>query len=254
MAVGFPQLGLDLWTYTATASSAVADHPASNLARILRPYMTWEAAIADAIPTIIVDLGATKLPKAVYLNNANFSQLAIEAGADGVNFTETVFVDNLAFDARVQRWKAFIDLSAGMTIARRFLRLTCFTLNAGETAFALGSLVVLGPFVTWANSWGNPIQWTPRQAATRVPFLGGGAQINKEGRLYLEYNLHGAPWRDPAMANLLELQAIEKGGPFVLYENRGNIAHAYLLQRAEDVPFSERFRVFEAPFTFEEFI
>ncbi len=248
------QLGLNLLAYTVTASSSIADHPAANLT-IRKPFITWKAATAtDGAESLIVDLGSAKSPQALFLNNANFAAFTVEAGADGTTWPDTIgSPGGIDIDARVQRRKSWFPMT--MTTPRRFLKITAYTPDAGITGIELGTLVVVGTVETLVYNWGTDIPWVPLQAASSLGIQGGGTDFNTEGRRYLSYpNLHGAPWRTASMAQLLALHAIDKGAPFVMYENRDNTAMAYLLKRTADAPFAERFRTFDASWSFEEFI
>ena len=245
-------LGTTLWTFTASASSSAPDHPASNAAMIERPFETWEANTGDASPYVVLDMGTARLPRALVLNNLGFGDVSLEAGADGVSFPDFITLQSVPFNARVRRSMIFLDLLGLMTTARRYLRVGCFTFTSAPF---IGSAVIVGSMADMVRNWGRSIDWTPKMAATRLGMVGGGApQINREGRFFLEYQLQGGPWLRDAMAQLLELHAVQAGVPFVMYENRDDKSQAYLLQRETDVTFSERKVTFEAPWTFSEFI
>jgi hypothetical protein len=239
----------------ATVSTPVTGFPATNAP--LLP-LQWRRTTRWNGPHLQIDFGGTTTLDGVFLHHGNFGTVNFAASSDGSSWTN-LYATNQAFglDERVEpppRRKQWFPASGWQApFAHRYLRVLPATPYAGATYWELGAVAF--PVVeSMTRNWGVPFEWTPTEPVTRVAYAGGGAEYHVEGPTLLRYRLQGGPWHRDALPQLRRLRALGQGGAVFLWENRGDLTHAYLLRRAADVAFGERQVVFDAPFEFEECI
>jgi len=236
---------------TVTPTTERSGHPATNVGIIQKWRRTWQSNDTTAT-TLVFDFGASPPPlNGMFINNANFLGLVIEGSPNSTTWTSIASTTTFN-DERVGRRKRWVPFTA----TYRYIRVTPSTAFAGYAYFEIGTIAF--PVVqNFSDCFGFPWQWTPRQAATRSDFPGGGADVNIEGPYRLEYQLVGGPWLTANINQMLSIHQLGTTAPIWLYENRGPgtgvfSAYAYILRRMEDVPFSERINNYDAPWHFEE--
>lgn len=230
-------------------SSEHPQHPASNVAIFELPQRTAWTATSTELEYWELDLGAIRDVGGLLIINANFALAGIEGadvGDDWVNYG----VHALALDDRTLRWTLWWE-AFGFT--HRRLRVFPFNVQGDAAFFQAGSIVPTGPVEEMVNNWGGSYPHKVLEPATITPKFGGGNEVNDES-LYrsLTYSLRGEPWLEEAMPQLRRLAAIRRGEAFVMFENRGNPAHAYLLKRMNEPEWDDEERIFTAPFELEE--
>jgi hypothetical protein len=256
------QLGLTFHVPVAvTAQTEAATHPATNAAWL--PHQWRRTARSTSLVNgwyIILDFGSAVVLDGVFLNHTNCAEVMLAKSDDAQAWTN-MYASNQAipFDDRCAppaRRKGWFPASGwlGPLLSRRYLRIRLYTADAGATYNELGavSFPVVEPMT---RNWGAPFRWRSIEAVTRLAFAGnGGSEVNVEAPTRVGFSLQGGPWRADALPQLQRLRALGQDAPLFLYENLGDLAHAYLLKRTADVEVAQRAVVFDAGFEFVECI
>jgi len=235
-----------------TVSSERSGHPGFNLTSFTKWRRTWRSLDVSA-QTIIFDFGVTTTLAGIFVNGCNFATYTLEGSANGSTWTTIAAALATQVDDRLTRKKVWSPSNAwGSAFNHRYLRVTPATVDAPSPGYFEIGAMAFPDAVVLTQNWAAPLRWTPTQAVTRSPFPGGGAESNVEGPRRLVYDLAGPPWKKAMMAQLLGLAQPAVGQPLFLYENRGDLSKAYIVERTEDVPFGESFATFEAAWRLEE--
>lgn len=254
-----PLLGLTFLAPTvATATQEAAGHPVTNVLLAPKWRRTWRATSTTNGTSLVVDFGVTTLLSGFFLNAGNFSGVKAAGSANGSTWVE-LYASATAFPledrVRQTRHKGWFPATGwGNVFNHRYFRLECHTIDAGQTAFELGSLAFPTPsgLETMVQGWTTPYQTTAIEPHTALDYPGGGGEANLEGPEIVRFDVAGGPWRTSAKAQLLRVRKLGIGAPFFLFENRGNLAHAYLVKRLQDATMGERVPTFDMALTLEE--
>jgi hypothetical protein len=237
--MGGMKVGSVLLPYTAAGTTAATDHPASNvgLARYWR--RTWRTTAVGG--SLTLTFPSAKIPKAVYLNGANFPTATILGS--GVT---------VAQDTRVARRRhGWFDFPANATSASTLVITPGGTPDGGAGYYELGAVAVFDTVVELSDSPDFP-RWTPRQGRTVTTFPSQGREVNTEGPIYLEWTIGNEDFPRAAIVDEL-LDLIGAGsGPVVIWENRGPTQHAYLFDRLDDPSVQEKVVTIATELTFVE--
>lgn len=256
--------------YTATASSALADHPAANAALLLSPFRTWRST-TDAQSWLRCDLGTATVLDGVFLNFTNVERVTVQRSSDGASFTDLLTAAALPLDTRVNRRKAYLRF-AGFN--HRYLRLLLntadivplhggtvpsspgeeeFTLEVGYfelgTVACVKAVTVLDAASEHAPQF--PLTHVRRNGRDVIDFLSGGYEVVDEGPFYLEATLRLAGARLAGATAAAIVSAITIGQAFMLADE-ADVSRAYLFRRAEDDAVTEDFATLARPLTVRE--
>lgn len=252
------QLGLSFFRPSAiSASEEAANHPAANLLTFTKWARTAQSTTTTTGWTVIFDFGVAVAPPGFFLNNLNFGLLKAAVSTTGVGSWVELYsgsgIGTLTDDRVSPRRKAWFPSSGWATTwNHRYLRLQGFSLDASETAFSLGAAAFPSPVANMVRNWAPP-DFIPKEPITRLAYAGGGGEGNVEGRTLMAFDLQYGPNFKDGLAQLHTLRALGQDVPLFLYENRGDLSHAYILKRVAEVRFGEQFAALTAgPWTFEE--
>lgn len=240
-----------------TGSEEATNHPATNAGIVAKWRRTARSTTLTSPWTLTFDFGTTVTPPGFFLNNANFGTLkAAVASSSGGPWTE-LYPSGISLRAddrvppRRKGWYPASEWAASWT-SLRYFRLQASAPDSGETSFALGTAAFPSPVNPMTRNWAPP-EFTPREPLTRLPYPGGGSEGNVEGPTLVAFDLVYGPNFKDQLAQLHTLRALGQDVPFFMYENRGDLAHAYVLKRIAEVRFSEQYAALQAtPWTFEE--
>lgn len=252
------QLGLSFRTpTTVTATTEATGFPASNLLLPTKWRRTLRST-STAAWSVVLDFGAAVVLDGVWVHATNFAKVQLAKSTDNVSYTNlTAAAQDVLADTRCEppvrrkTWLPATGWTSGFN--NRYLRLTPSVADAGATYWEIGA-VVCPVLENMTRNWGTPFSWTPVEGVTDLPYAGVGGEVNVEAPTLVRFQLQGGPWMTSAMAQLTRLRALGRRAPFFLYENRGDVTKAYLLERLADPTFGERVTTFDAAWEFEECI
>ena len=234
-----PHLLLSPLPFTAWGAAEDLTAPASYLNESARPFLKARAAAAS-LGRWYVDFGSATPVAVLALGNANFATLAVSSATDGgYSFASVQSGLALTRDPRTGRRSGFFVLSIATATT---LRLDGSALDAGETAYALGTVVcgaVARPFSDYPE-W--PVRFTVTTPAAELTDADSGRvlDVNEEGRPFIELRLQGRfDARTAILADLQALAAQPPDVPFVFCEGLDHTERTYVVRRTEDTTISE---------------
>jgi len=243
---------------TITGSEEATNHAAANAGIFPKPWRTARSTTTTSPWTVTWNFGAAVTPPGFYLNNANFGLFKAQVSVNGTTWVDLYsggVPQSFGVDDRVQpRRKQWFPASGftGTVWNHQYFRLLAQTLDSGATYFELGAVAFPQALVNMTRNWGPP-EFTPKEPITRLNYPGGGGEGNVEGRNYLAFDLTFGPNFKDALPQLHVLRTIGQDLPFLMYENRGDPTHVYVLKRVAEVKFTETFATLQAaPWTLEE--
>ena len=223
-----------------------AASPASNLMLYQYPHRTWRSTTLGA-ERVVLDLGAALVIKAVLQIHTNYTSSTIRIADNAAITTNVVNLGaaTILRDRRVNHYQEWRDLESN-ALSRRYVEVIPGSVLAGETYYELGSIAVFSAVTTMAQNPGFP-RWVREEPTTRLPFEGGGEDVNRNGPGFLVYDFGQATWKtlNGARATLQDILDVGTAGYFALWENAGDASQAYVFRRLGAMPFTESFAMFE---------
>lgn len=236
MAIENPYLlGCERVTYTATASSAATDQPATNVALVSKPKRRWKANATGTGEYLQLDLGAT--PPALvglFLDRVDAATVLVQESDSAGSGYSTLTTLTINQDKRVgNRRKGYFVLPT----TKRYHRLSAATFPSGLDTFAIGTahLQAAAGLETMTQNPGRPTWqtlWPKTEVRDETQQLLG---VNDEGDPRIVYNLSSDTWVNSrgAFDQVLRAANVGPAGTIMLFENFGQSQHAYLLHPVE---------------------
>jgi hypothetical protein len=237
-------------TWTMDVGTADANYPVTNLGLTTKPFRTWRSTDTTTHRPKI-NLGSEITVGAVFINVANFTTVVVEtASSAGTDWSPLSISWPLNLDTRVNRRKVWVHAARSGV---QYIRVTPSV--PLDSFYEIGTVAVLGTVTTFADSFAFPRAYQIEHARTVTPTAGGGVSVSAEGDPYLTYRLNSALFIGGVGGMLGQLYSVVTAGggaQVVLYENLGDVAHAYLLHRIEDAEFQERANTFGSGLVLQE--
>src|SRR5215813_4576177 len=237
-----------------SGSAPAANHPHENVLLFTKFRRTYRNSTDVGTRSLIFDFGSATPLDGVFLNNANFTLFNLAKSDDNVSFTNLYSAfQAVPMDDVINRRKLWSPATAWLSaFNNRYLRLTMATVATPSPGYyELGSVGFPKPVTTLTRNFGVPWNFRAIEPKTALDYAGGGGEENWEGTELAGFELQFGPNVKAARAQMMALRAI-RSAPFFFYENRGDLSHAYILTRVEEVPWSEAQATLEAPWRFTE--
>lgn len=214
---------LKMHTFSAiTASSSAAGFPVSNLQNY-DPGLIWKAASFAGSITIVIDLGAAVAIPQIWLNNANFVSVTLQANATDAWSAPSVTKDVTLASDDICIIKGFFDLSA---TNYRYVRIVIpvQALTDGDTVPSLGNIII-GEAVALKIA-----AWEPQttQNFTRFNPDGGGNRKAPKGRARHIFNVSQVGTKAE-----IDASPVKGWSTAVIFTDLGDVADSYLIYPPE---------------------
>jgi len=239
-----------LVSYTPTATSENASYPVTNLNLYGRLFRPWKASVQSAVVDVTLDFGSGSTlsglatDPGILFDDCNVASASIQGNTVTTSWGAPPWNQPISFNQEqwVRRRKGFFrlaDLSTAV-FSYRYLNLR-IPIQAGTDAgpYRIGRAAV-GPIT---ELLANPLYNVTRRTVdpfVSTEFLDGGIEVVELGNRRFEMEADREAVGSAELSEELTIQAITRGGSFVLWDSaQGGSEHAWLFRRTDHPSITE---------------
>lgn len=213
--------------YTASATSADANFPATNVSIYGHPFRPWKALVATGIVDLTLDLGVGKTLSALaadpglFLYPTNVTSVRIQ-GNSSLSWGAPPWdqLVTIAKDRLTGRYKGFFrlaDLNAA-AFAYRYLNLRIPSQTPVDGLPYRIGMVAVGNVTELSVNPSSPVVRNRLDPALTVDFLDGGREVMEMGEPVVELSLPRHLFDTTELNEALDIDALGLGLPFVYWD------------------------------------